>query len=607
MITLDTKKYISRVISIGNLKVGGDYPVRLQSMTNVPTTDTISVVQQIKRLCDVGCEMVRVSTPTLEDAKNLKYIKQKCIEDNLYVPLIADIHFRNDIALIAAEYVDKVRINPGNYADSKLFRRISYTNKDYQQQLEKIENIFTPLVLKLKKNHKALRIGVNHGSLSDRIMNMYGDTPEGMVESALEFVRICEKNNFFNIILSMKASNVKVMLESYYLLVKKMIQNDMSYPLHLGVTESGSGEDGRIKSIIGIGGLLMDNIGDTIRVSLTEPPEQEIPVCQSIITSVQRYTFSQKYYLSTNEYCKTSFKIDLKKIAIGGKEIVYIAISSHLLHPSKWKLDKDNLNLTNPDIITVNIGDKKKSIHIISDDHMIIETNCILYSCQLNSNITDLQRVLKNLQHAGNPDVVLHLHLNLDPSDSVKNWYDKTTQFIHSLRAYNINNPICLELPQQGSDTNINLCIGLLVYRNFISMIHISDQYHDNVCFNHDNLKTRICTMYKVLQSVRNRQSRAEYISCPSCSRTLFDLEEVTSRIQKKTAHLKNIKIAIMGCIVNGLGEMADADFGYVGGSKGKINLYVGKKCVEKSIPSEIAESKLIQLIQKHGKWHEKF
>ena len=673
----------TRVVMIGNVAVGGENPLRLQSMTTTKTTDTDGTVAQTIRMVQAGCEIVRITAPAIEDAKNLKNIKKELLSKGITVPIVADIHFLPAAAMEAAEHVEKVRINPGNFVDSKLFKVREYTDKEYQEELERIEERFTPLVLKMKKLQRAIRIGTNHGSLSDRIMNRYGDSPEGMVESALEFVRICEKNNYYDIILSMKSSNPKVMIAAYRLLAAKMEELKMNYPFHLGVTEAGDGEDGRIKSAIGIGSLLEDGIGDTIRVSLTEDPEFEIPVCKQIAQPFQTRPNHTPFKTilpipyTENLYHYKRRKTEPVKIGpfrMGGENLVRIITN---FEPQQTGpdaaprllelLEKQLANSKSiaPEIIrwvirnTQDLNDletcrKKLSTETSRLAFLVHFENCLdlletglpLADCtsfryqEGEDPPTRKDKFIKFVQATKkhNKPVMLVSPLCHNPEKLAKTeeltpahnlmigmeWAESAganqiilslklenrEQFIHNARyaaallnEKNKTYPFHLQIPAHANENYDDYRVNSAIALGSLLCDGIGDSVQAGL---NANAQQDLELIYNILQAAGTRITKTEFVSCPSCGRTLFDLQSTTERIRSKTGHLKGVKIAIMGCIVNGPGEMADADFGYVGGAPGKINLYVGKECVQKGISSDIADEKLIELIKQHGKWQEK-
>ncbi|MBI1979590.1 MAG: (E)-4-hydroxy-3-methylbut-2-enyl-diphosphate synthase [Elusimicrobia bacterium] len=668
----------TREVNVGDVGVGGSNPIRLQSMTTTQTMDTDSTVAQTIRMVRAGCEIVRITAPTVEDARNLKNIKQQLLQKGIKVPLVADIHFLPAAAMEAAEHVEKVRVNPGNYVDSKLFKVREYTDQEYQKELERIEERFTPLVLKLKRLGRALRIGTNHGSLSDRIMNRYGDSPEGMVESALEFVRICEKNGFYDIILSMKSSNPKVMIAAYRLLAARMEELGMKYPFHLGVTEAGDGEDGRIKSAIGIGSLLEDGIGDTIRVSLTEEPECEIPVCIQIADlykerpnkinpgSLHPSLYTDNLYHFSRRATKV---LKVGPFRVGGENLVRVVsdFSGHnssdsLIHVLEEQLG--NSKSIAPEILYWTVRTEQDFQNLESCRARIAgETSRLAFHIRFEDSIHLLEKGLTLADSAS---------FRYKEGDDAPTRKSKFVQFAQSAKQRGI--PIFLEAgpcsdPEKKARTGnltpaFNLLNGIewceslgmdqlilsfnlpthteLIYnvRTLVASlrekgknypIHLKAQSSPDEDFNRYRIRSSLSIgsllcdgigdsvqagfgvnpkqdldlVYNILQAAGTRVTKTEFVSCPSCGRTLFDLQTTTERIRSKTGHLKGVKIAIMGCIVNGPGEMADADFGYVGGAPGKINLYVGKECVQKGIPTDVADEKLIELIQTHGKWQD--
>jgi (E)-4-hydroxy-3-methylbut-2-enyl-diphosphate synthase len=526
---------LTREVQIGNVGVGGTNPIRVQSMTTTRTQDIEATLAQTIRLVEVGCEIVRITAPTVVDAQAIGEIKRRLRALGIGVPLIADIHFSPAAALEAAEHVEKVRVNPGNFADQKFFRVREYTDADYAAEIARIEERFTPLVLKCKQRGVAMRVGSNHGSLSDRIMNRYGDTPSGMVESALEFVRIARQHDYHDLVLSMKASNPKIMIQAYRLLVARMDEEGLDpYPLHLGVTEAGLGEDGRIKSAIGIGALLDDGLGDTVRVSLTEEPEAEVPVAQRLVAPYNlgltaARSFFSKVAERVDPYTYTrrlTLPVDVGSLPIGNGATVAI------FDPPEEGLE------SSPDLTHV--------------------------ACVRDVPWYDSVRAYRHLA-AQSGDTPLHLQVTVD-GDELEVLL-RASSVLGSLLCDGLGDSVGLSAP--GSDPD----------------------------------KLRL--LFGILQAAGVRITKTEFVSCPSCGRTLFDLQSTTERIASRTSHLKGVKIAIMGCVVNGPGEMADADFGYVGGSPGHVNLYVGKEVVEKAVPEADADARLVDLIRRHGKWQD--
>ncbi len=673
----------TRVVYVGNVGVGGNNPLRVQSMTTTPTTDINATVAQSLSLVKAGCEIVRITAPTMNDARALGQIKKALLAQGVNVPLVADIHFNPECAMEAANHVEKVRVNPGNYADSKIFKVKEYTDTDYENELLRVEERFTPLVLKLKNLGRSMRIGSNHGSLSDRIMNRYGDSPEGMVESALEFVRICEKNGFRDIILSMKSSNPKVMIAAYRLLAARMAEENMDYPFHLGVTEAGYGEDGRIKSAIGIGSLLNDGIGDTIRVSLTEDPEFEVPVAFQIAKPYQSLGTGTGGHGDTGRSSEIAASDSLQHVdnfyhyaqrptrvlqvgpfKLGGENVIRV-ISDF----SPWLKDLDGKSaaLKILSLLEEQLASGKDQVPEILE-WPVTSTSDVqrLEDCRRalggeTSRLAFLGRFANaTLAQAG----LAHVHmaaLPATPGMPEEDYLKQFTAFVRAAKKANI--PVLMEAgpcasgtlePAQHLMRGVQLCekeglsdlllsFNLPTVSELIANVRLATMlikqsgqdypFHlrlpSSVDFESQRIEAAVAfgsllcdgignsvqtgqgrepiqdleLVYNVLQGAGVRMTKTEFVSCPSCGRTLFDLQTTTERIKKQTGHLKGVKIAIMGCIVNGPGEMADADFGYVGGAPGRINLYVGKDCVEKGIPTESADGRLIELIKTHGKW----
>ena len=598
-------------------------------MTTTDTLDTDATVEQSIRMIKAGSEYVRITAPNSRHAQNLQNIKDELNKKGYPAPLVADIHFTPNAAEIAAQIVEKVRINPGNYADQKKFKIREYSDKEYQLEIERIHEKFSPLVKLCKKYNTAMRIGTNHGSLSDRIMNRYGDTPLGMVESALEFARICELHNFHDIVFSMKASNPIVVVQAYRLLVKKMIEENMNYPLHLGVTEAGDGEDGRIKSALGIGTLLYEGIGDTIRVSLTEPPENEIPVAKKL---VDRYS---NYKLINNEAFSiygSDFKVRKSSavLNIGGDNVprvindleytdkITVNTLSELGYTYYEKDDKWGISDLACDFI--DIGTKEIDFNLPGTLSVMQEFSVWKkskkeqhYPClnvnqyinekdvhsKLNFLYITLSKLTKQIINKIKNDSTLVLLLDFDNHDQLA----EHRLFFAKLINANINTPVIIRRYYK----NLNPSDLRLYSSTDIGALFI-DGLGDGLCIAADNcgsLNETNRTSFGTLQASRTRITKTEYISCPSCGRTLFDLQDTTAMIRSKTDHLKGIKIGIMGCIVNGPGEMADADYGYVGTGVGKISLYRGQKMVTSSIDSKYATEALIDLIKEDGNWVE--
>ena len=644
-------RYKTREVKIGNIPLGGNYPIRIQSMTTTDTMDTIATVEQTIRMVEAGCEYVRITAPSINEAKNLEAIKKELLVRGYTVPLIADIHFTPNAAEMAARIVEKVRVNPGNYVDKKKFDLIEYTDAEYQEELDRIRERFTPLVKICKEYGTAMRIGTNHGSLSDRIMSRYGDTPLGMVESALEFLRICEDENYHSIVLSMKASNPQVMVQAYRLLINKMETEGMNYPLHLGVTEAGGGEDGRIKSALGIGALLEDGIGDTIRVSLTEDPEFEAPVAIALANRYKgrenheaieaikespidpfvynrRKTFevlsiggsnvprvvsdysnrkitSQKDLIDIGyTYDEPSDKWNLSDIAADliylGKNVLPFDCPNGLKAIYDFETWKDLVNTYNSyPIFTVKeflVSDKKSdelnfislSIYDLSEDIItkikIDKTIVLILETENLHGMAEQRRVFFELieREISNPLLIKRNYSNITFEDL--QLYSSTD--FGALLIDGFGDGVWLSVNDLISNAEKS---GIYV-KNFIKKSETKEKIVNRLLFN-------------ILQAARQRISKTEYIACPSCGRTLFDLQETTEMIRKRTEHLKGVKIAIMGCIVNGPGEMADADYGYVGSGVDKITLYRDKNIVRRNIPAKNAVDELIDLIREDGNW----
>ncbi len=621
-------RFETREVKIGNIHLGGKNPIRVQSMTTVDTMDTEGSVEQSIRMFDAGCELVRLTAPSIKEAENLGKIKEELVKRGYDTPLVADIHFTPNAAEVAAKLIEKVRVNPGNYADKKKFEEIEYTDESYNQELLRIEEKFTPLVLLCKENGTAMRIGTNHGSLSDRILSRYGDTPEGMVESAMEFIRICEKNEFFDIVISMKASNTLVMVQAYRLLAAEMIKSGRNYPLHLGVTEAGDGEDGRIKSAVGIGALLADGLGDTIRVSLTEEPEAEIPVAQKLISIFDKETtMNVKGYEQTVNYNPFSYERrksnQVLNIGGGNVPVVFADLSDQKdIKPANFfgfgynystQLDKWSTQDLAADYVY--IGQQNIDFEITGLLGIVADIDKWKTSYTTKSHFYPLYKSIpaegfahpelnfltwdvanENIDKLQNFDNVVII-LEFDN----QNFVHLTRQFFTKLLALNISVPVILKNTTQTNDLEYfqleqSAKLGSLLIDGFGDGVYLKNTERlSSVLIN--------STSFGILQATRTRISKTEYISCPSCGRTLFDLQETTAKIRKSTSHLKGIKIGIMGCIVNGPGEMADADYGYVGTRPGKIHLYKEKTVIKKNVPEEQAVEELIELIKSYGDW----
>jgi (E)-4-hydroxy-3-methylbut-2-enyl-diphosphate synthase len=627
-------RFLTREVNIGEVPMGGLNPIRIQSMTTTDTMDTLGTVEQTIRMVESGCEYVRITAPSMKEAENLANIKKELRYRGYNVPLVADIHFTPNAAESAARIVEKVRVNPGNYADKKRFENIEYTHLAYQAELERIYKKFSPLVKICKEYGTAMRIGTNHGSLSDRIMSQYGDTPRGMVESAMEFIRMCEDLNYYNLVISMKASNTQVMVQAYRLLVETMVKEGMNYPLHLGVTEAGDGEDGRIKSAVGIGTLLEDGLGDTIRVSLTEDPEFEAPVAKALAdrysnrSSLQptgeRLQIPQELY-SPFAYTR---RITESLQHIGGHHhpIVMLDVSgenlkdpyflSALGYSYSAGLDKYNMSDQAADLIY--LGDALPSFSFPGNLKQIY-THATWLALKDKTNAHPIFPIDDYLQSAerdpvfnlvqvdaGNYDIsklrLLDHGVVLVLETQAEHGMAEQRAFFVTLLEANSQIPVIIKRAYSAVSPD-----NLMLYSATDLGALFTDGFGDGVWIAADAVGLSLInsTSFGILQATRTRISKTEYISCPSCGRTLFDLQETTQLIRSRTDHLKGIKIAIMGCIVNGPGEMADADYGYVGTGPGKITLYRGKDVVKKNVNSEYALDDLIQLIREDGNWVE--
>ena len=694
----------TRVVMVGDVGVGGNNPIRVQSMTTTRTQDVDATVAQAERLVRAGCEIVRITAPTTQDARTIGEIRKQLRGRGIHVPLVADIHFSPAAALVAADHVDKVRVNPGNYADSRTFAVREYTDAEYERELERIEERFTPLVRKCLERGVAMRIGTNHGSLSDRIMNRFGDTPLGMVESALEFLRIAERSGYRDIILSMKASNPKVMIQAYRLLVARMDAIGMDYPLHLGVTEAGNDEDGRIKSAVGIGTLLDDGLGDTIRVSLTEEPEAEIPVARRLAgpyngreprvyaasTAPERrdpYSYSRRL----------SVELRAGPVSFGGHEMIRVLhqvgwgnrglmtdprdhpgarpdrgsgpdesregrdqlearlgrlpVTDYRLTPAVELATAAGAGAPPPDVIVLAA---RTQYHVDELEALTARCSAVAPGVALAARV-DPDAIRLNPREVDFDRLARHAHLLVWPSSDTP----PAPGLLESARRH--SRPLLLEtstdgeispaverlvgwarraigaglgrpiLAIQAPDASGMIrayrllaarldALGLLCPLHLITPLEsnpyerllrtsvalgslLCDGIGDSVEVRGGADRSAVRLAFNVLQASGARISKTEFVACPSCGRTLFDLQPTTDRIKQRTGHLKGVKIAIMGCIVNGPGEMADADFGYVGGAPGKVNLYVGKECVERNVPQDVADDRLIDLLKAHGRW----
>jgi (E)-4-hydroxy-3-methylbut-2-enyl-diphosphate synthase len=586
------QRRISREVRVGNVGVGGDNPIRVQSMITCDTMDTEASIAQTIELAEAGCEIVRITAPTVKDAANMQHIVHGLRDRRCHVPIVADIHFKPEAAMEAAKWVDKVRINPGNYADSKKFKIIEYTDEQYAAELTRIRQRFTPLVELCKERGIAMRIGTNHGSLSDRIMNRYGDTPLGMVESALEFARIARDLDYHAFIFSMKSSNPKVMIAAYRLLVARLNEEgpDWNYPIHLGVTEAGEGEDARIKSAIGIGSLLADGIGDTIRVSLTEDSIHEIPVAKALIDCASRLSQTSDLQsairnpqsaISFDPFSyqrRTTDKLEREGVWLGGDELVRVVIRKAQHEKIAHKIDgmgdyKPEIIFENARVTEVDPRDEG-AIARVNDSE---EAQLVTVKGDVDLPLIPAFRLLAAKLQSRHPILLkdAFCHTAAENDEALRS--EIHSSFLNTLLI---------------ASTNIGslLCDGI----------------GDAILVQGEEAPGQSLRLsYNILQAAGSRIFKTDYVACPSCGRTLFNLQTTTAKIKAATVHLKGVKIAIMGCIVNGPGEMADADFGYVGGAPGKVNLYVGKQAVKFNIPEAEAVERLKDLIREHGKWVE--
>ena len=649
-------RFVTREVYIGDVPMGGNNPIRIQSMTTTDTMDTIGTVEQSIRMIEAGCEYVRITAPSIKEAQNLAEIKKQLRQRGYTTPLVADIHFTPNAAEVAARIVEKVRVNPGNYADKKKFDQLDYTDLEYQGELERIYQKFAPLVKICKEYGTAMRIGTNHGSLSDRIMSRYGDTPQGMVESAMEFMRMCETLNYYNLVISMKSSNPQVMVQAYRLLVETMVAEGMNYPLHLGVTEAGDGEDGRIKSAVGIGTLLEDGLGDTVRVSLTEEPEAEAPVA---IALVERYVVRQSESLKDGK-SESRVKISPTGRDLEGahnpyaykKRETYEAnafIGGHMVPRVVIDLSKSNLKdpamlndagyLYSPLLDKYNMAEQSVDFVYLADElpsftfpanlkQLYNYTTWQKLASRINCHpVFTLKEYIGDIDRSSALNMVRIKAADIDSeefgllpfnntlvfvleTDAIHGMADQRT-FFFKMEELGLNVPVILKrdywdsqksaedlrLKTQDLQLNASTDLGALLV----------DGFGDGIWIDSPQLPASVITStaFGILQATRSRISKTEYISCPSCGRTLFDLMETTQMIRSRTSHLKGLKIGIMGCIVNGPGEMADADYGYVGSGPGKVTLYRGKEAVKKNITSLNALDELIGIIREDGNWIE--
>jgi (E)-4-hydroxy-3-methylbut-2-enyl-diphosphate synthase len=650
-------RFVTREVAIGDVPMGGNNPIRIQSMTTTDTMDTIGTVEQSIRMINAGCEYVRITAPSIKEAQNLAEIKKQLRQRGYTAPLVADIHFTPNAAEVAARIVEKVRVNPGNYADKKKFDQIDYTDAEYQGELERIYQKFSPLVKICKEYGTAMRIGTNHGSLSDRIMSRYGDTPQGMVESAMEFMRMCEMLNYQNLVISMKSSNPQVMVQAYRLLVETMVAEGMNYPLHLGVTEAGDGEDGRIKSAVGIGTLLEDGLGDTVRVSLTEEPEAEAPVAIALVNRyVERGKGERKkvkgnavadeknlsaftFQLSPSSHNPYEYKKRHTYEAnafIGGHMVPRVVIDlshANLKDPSVLNdagylysslLDKYNMADQSVDFVyladqlpSFNFPGNLKQLYNYSTwQKLTDQTNCHpLFTLTEYINADDRTSTL-NLVKIKPADIdsedfgLLPLDKSLVfvlETDALHGMADQRT-FFFKMEEMELDVPVIIKRTYEFQTQDLELKTqNLQLFASTDLGALLVDGFGDGIWIDAPGIETKVITStsFGILQATRSRISKTEYISCPSCGRTLFDLMITTQMIRSRTSHLKGLKIGIMGCIVNGPGEMADADYGYVGSGTDKVTLYRGKEAVKKNINSANALDELINIIREDGNWLE--
>ena len=606
-------------VNIGATPMGGSNPIRIQSMTNTFTQDTDACVVQVKRIVDAGGEYVRLTTQGIKEAENLKNINAALRQDGYMAPLVADVHFNPKVADVAAHYAEKVRINPGNYVDAaRTFKHLEYSDEEYAQELQKIRDRFIPFLNICKENHTAIRIGVNHGSLSDRIMSRYGDTPEGMVESCMEFLRICVAENFTDVVISIKASNTVVMVKTVRLLADIMEKEGMHFPLHLGVTEAGDGEDGRIKSALGIGALLADGLGDTIRVSLSEAPEAEIPVARKLVDYIaQRHDHPYLPGAVAPEFNYLS-PTRRKTVAVHniGREHLPVVIAARL--DGTMEFDPQFM----PDYVYVG---HQLTEQPIEDMQYIVDANIwegkvntwpafsseqLPFISGCNASLKFLFITYMGLNDEAIACLKFHPEVVLISQSNHPNRLGEQRALVHQLMNEGLKNPVIFfqhyaENEAENLQIKAAADMGALIFDGVCDGIFLFNQGSkkgDKMISD----KVVDATAFGILQAGRIRTSKTEYISCPGCGRTLYDLESTIARIKAATSHLKGLKIGIMGCIVNGPGEMADADYGYVGAGRGKISLYKKKECIEKNIPEDEAVEKLIELIKANGVYTEK-
>ena len=605
----------SSPVQVGDLQIGGDAPIRIQSMTTTNTNDTEACVEQAEKIIKAGGELVRLTTQGRREAENLKNINARLRADGFNTPLVADVHFNANVADVAALYAEKVRVNPGNYVDpARVFKKIEYTDAEYADELKKLEDRFVPFLNICKEHHTAVRIGVNHGSLSDRIMSRYGDTPEGIVESCMEFLRICKKEQFDNVVISIKASNTVIMVRTVRLLVDEMDRNDMHYPLHLGVTEAGEGEDGRIKSAVGIGALLADGIGDTVRVSLSEEPEAEIPVARHLVD----YITKRKGHLMVPATASPDFnwlRPERRKTraagGIGGSNVPVVIAS---LPNGQTAIDADFGADTTPDYIycgsSLPANRKEGQKYIVDfnaytgakDTYPIFPYNATPFISSVKADVKFLVLQLGAPSEEYLACLKAHPEVVVIAVSNQQNKLGEQRALTHELWTNGLFNPVVFAQMYRHSalekaDFQLEAAadMGALMIDGLCDGIWLMNDGDINV-------RDIADTSFAILQAARLRTSKTEYISCPGCGRTLYDLRSTIAKIKAATAHMKGLKIGIMGCIVNGPGEMADADYGYVGAGPGKISLYKQKMCVEKAIPESEAVEHLLRFIEEDMK-----
>ena len=605
----------SSPVQVGDLQIGGDAPIRIQSMTTTNTNDTEACVEQAEKIIKAGGELVRLTTQGRREAENLKNINAQLRADGFNTPLVADVHFNANVADVAALYAEKVRVNPGNYVDpARVFKKIEYTDAEYADELKKLEDRFVPFLNICKEHHTAVRIGVNHGSLSDRIMSRYGDTPEGIVESCMEFLRICKKEQFDNVVISIKASNTVIMVRTVRLLVDEMDRNDMHYPLHLGVTEAGEGEDGRIKSAVGIGALLADGIGDTVRVSLSEEPEAEIPVARHLVD----YITKREGHLMVPATASPDFnwlRPERRKTraagGIGGSNVPVVIAS---LPNGQTAIDAEFGADTTPDYIycgsSLPANRKEGQKYIVDfnaytgakDTYPIFPYNATPFISSVKADVKFLVLQLGAPSEEYLACLKAHPEVVVIAVSNQQNKLGEQRALTHELWTNGLFNPVVFaqmyrHSAQEKADFQLEAAadMGALMIDGLCDGIWLMNDGDINV-------RDVADTSFAILQAARLRTSKTEYISCPGCGRTLYDLRSTIAKIKAATAHMKGLKIGIMGCIVNGPGEMADADYGYVGAGPGKISLYKQKMCVEKAIPESEAVEHLLRFIEEDMK-----